>query len=89
MSELEIALAGLDSPVLRCSANFRHDKSDIATSLLLVSVHDKKCLIAYPRCSEHPAETYLRLVGIIHPGEFSCVIPLVDRAKVMAHWEEA
>ena len=74
--------SGADSPTLRCSANFRHEGSDKATSLLLVSIRDKKCFVAYPRCAEHPAETYMHLVGIIHPGEISCVIPLVDRAMI-------
>lgn len=88
MSELAPDLVGLDSPALRCSANFRHDGDDKAVSLLLVSVQDKKCFVAYPRCAEHPAETYHRLIGIIHPGEIAMVIPLVNRAKVFAHWEE-
>lgn len=88
MPELAPDTVGLDSPAVRCSANFRHTGDDKAVSLLLVSIRDRKCFVAYPRCAEHDAAIYDRLIGMIHPGEYSIVIPLVDRAKVMAHWEE-
>jgi hypothetical protein len=81
MPEQVTSLAGYRTPALRCSANFDHDGSDIAVSLLMVQITDRKSWVCYPRCAEHPADTYERLIGLIHPGQLSYVLPLIERPR--------